>query len=207
MVWLKPRSEVVEHYNNCRSAIEASCRSYDAGNDWEAARLATSIYALIHDGGKNSRSILTQLGLRSTMRFVSYSVPPDKRNLLPSTPLVLTRVGPDGGKHFPVLDQGPRGPKLIQVRTWWELESVFSYQGNLLSRRRLVFSLRSQDGGAHVDRSLTDIEYVSMKHTAPALVFSRPPSPPEIIRGVELATMRHVAFEVLKSLDVMGRVD
>jgi hypothetical protein len=32
------------------SALEASSKNYDAGAEWEAERLATTVFNLVHDG-------------------------------------------------------------------------------------------------------------------------------------------------------------
>jgi hypothetical protein len=45
-----------------------------------------------------------------------------------------------------------------------------------------------------------------MKFTAPKWSFVMNGKPPEKIVGEELATMRHVAFELLKTLDALGEV-
>jgi hypothetical protein len=205
MVHIKARSEIIEHYNNCKSALEESCTGYDKGKTWEAQRLATSVYSMVHDGGKKSKSILSQLGLRASAKFVSYSTPVNKKNLIPSNPLVIYKITVGAGAEAtPMLENGPFAPKTVQFPTWWDDEFVFYDNGAGLNRRRLIFSLRSQDGGAHVDAKLTDTEYIGMKLTAPKWSFVSSGKPPEKIFGEELATMRHVAFELLKTLDSLG---
>jgi hypothetical protein len=207
MAYVKPRSEIVEHYNNCKAAIEASCEGFDNGQLWEAQRLASSVYSMVHDGGKNSQSILTQLGLRASTNFTSYVPQLDKENLIPSNPLVLYRITIGVGAEVrPMLDNGPRRSTTVQFPTWWEKEFVFYHDGSGLSRRGLVFSLRNQDGGAHVDAKLTDEEYIAMKLTASRWSYVSNGQPPEKIIGEELATMRHVAYEMLSTLDLLGEV-
>jgi hypothetical protein len=75
MAWTRPREEVLDALNQQREALIASCKSYDEGNRWEALRLATAVYIIVHDGGRNSKSILTQLGLRGSLRFVGSGIP------------------------------------------------------------------------------------------------------------------------------------
>src|SRR5882724_5796434 len=104
MTYVKTRSEIIDHYKKCKSALQASCEGYDKGNQWEASRLATAAYAMVSDGGKNSRSILTQLGLRSSLKFISYSYPPNKNNMLPENPLTMVTVTAGvGASVLPVL--------------------------------------------------------------------------------------------------------
>jgi hypothetical protein len=96
----------------------------------------------------------------------------------------------------------------VQFPTWWEKEFIFRdgdrYQ---LTRRALVFSLRNQDGGSHVDARLTDEAYVRFSKeniSTPVAVFSDLQH--KAILGDEQASMRQVAWELLKSLDTLGEV-
>jgi hypothetical protein len=209
VAYIKSRSEIVEHFRGQKQALQTSCESFDGGNKWEAARLATTVYSLVHDGGRNSQSILTQLGLRASLRLPSTGVV-HPGNLLRDTPLVMHRIKGDGSADcLPLLDQGaPREEHLVQFPTWWDKETIFrdgdQYQ---LTRKGLVFSLRNQDGGSHVGAKLTDAAYVRLSKeniSTPSAVFSgRPPKP---LLGDEQASMRQVAWELLKSLDAMGDI-
>jgi hypothetical protein len=73
-----------------------------------------------------------------------------------------------------------------------------------LTRRRLVFALRHQDGGGHVG-TLTDDAYVRLKAGGGWFggVSDRPPEP--LINGVT-ATMRQVGWEVTETLKMLGDV-
>src|SRR5258708_10006160 len=59
----RPRAELIELLKHHRQALAASCTSYDSGNEWEAARLATTVFTLVHDGG-SIISLLTRPRLR-----------------------------------------------------------------------------------------------------------------------------------------------
>lgn len=41
---------VVRELSEQLSALRASCPGYDAGHQWEAKRIATALYTLLHDG-------------------------------------------------------------------------------------------------------------------------------------------------------------
>ena len=160
----RPRSEVLDQLARRRSALESSCTGFDRGDDWEVERIATEVFTLVHDGG-SIVSVLSQLGLRSSARFVSTTRRIDKKNLLEDTPLVLMRLATDGARYLPRLGEGPTLPYPVQFKTWWEKELIFRHNNFELTRRRLVFALRHQDGGGHVGR-LTDSSYVHFKTTA-----------------------------------------
>jgi hypothetical protein len=55
-------NEIVDAYYTQRKALAASCEAYDRGSKWEAARLATSVFMMVHDAGKN-HSIVSQCGV------------------------------------------------------------------------------------------------------------------------------------------------
>jgi hypothetical protein len=207
MVWVKTRAELIEHFNSQRQALIASSAGYDAGHYWEASRLATAVYQLVHDGGRNSRSILTQLGLRASLRFLSTGEA-SLLNMIRDTPLIAQRISGDGtAQSIPLLDGGPPGEfTSLQFPTWWERSIIFQDGNHKLTRKKLVFSLRNQDGGSHTDPSLTDEAYVRIareQFSTPRAVF---PTGDVAILGAEHATMRQIAFEVLKSFEALGTV-
>lgn len=201
MHYIKSREEIVEHLNVSKSALEVSCKSFDEGNRWEAVRLATTVYSLVHDGGKNSVSILTQLGLRASLRL------PSRANIIPGnlvadTPLVVFQISSRGPECLPLLNK-PMGAeaKLLQFQRWWDQTILREGDRFSVSRRNLVFSLRNQDGGAHVDSSLKDEAYVrfsKLNASTPRMVSSSGGEIP--FSGIAEASMRHVASELLQAL-------
>jgi hypothetical protein len=50
--------------------LRASCDAYDAGDKWEAIRLATVVFTLVHDHG-NIHSILSQLGIKHKIIYMA----------------------------------------------------------------------------------------------------------------------------------------
>jgi len=66
----RPRQELVEKFKNQIKALDASSANYDAGEDWEAERLANAVFNLVFDGGKIA-SVLSQLEVKDSLRFVS----------------------------------------------------------------------------------------------------------------------------------------
>jgi hypothetical protein len=162
MGWVRPRHEIEEALAIQRLAITASCKAYDLGERWEAIRLATAVFTVVHDAGKKYISILSQLGLRAKLRFVASGFEYSPRNVLRETHLVSTRIYSDGtAEYLPLIqsDMADMG-RLLQFREWWEREIIFRDGQFHLTRRNLVFNLRSQDGGAHFDPELRDPNYV-----------------------------------------------
>ena len=208
----RPRAELIQLLAEQRQALAASCDGYDRGNDWEAARLATTVYTLVHDGGSIT-SLLTQLGMRASLRFVStgrYQPPPNMRISSSSPPLVGFRGDANGMKLVPRFSLAGEGsappPQLIQFPTWWTKENVFHEPsgGAELTRRRLIFALRHQDGGSHIGE-LTDPSYVRLKAGAGFFGNAADGSPRAMIEAAT-ATMRQVAWEVTETLKQLGEV-
>src|SRR2546421_47685 len=94
----RTRAELVTMLAEQRAALATSCGSFDEGNDWEAARLAITIFNLVHDDRKII-SLLTQLGLRASLRFVSSGRDEsDKYVKLATPPLVMGQFNMGTGK-------------------------------------------------------------------------------------------------------------
>lgn len=201
----RPRSEFVEAYRNQVAALKSSCEAYDQGSNWEAYRLAVAVYALVHDGGRNSTSILTHLGLRSSLRFItsSQSSPALGNEAWPLASMQIG-VGEDGEpfvRYLPKLDKAPID-RLLQFPQWWTEELVVKDDHGALTRKQLVFSLRNSEGsGAHIDEKLRP-DYHRITRETPEkrrLITSMGHSIPS--HGIERAAMRQIAWELLGSLD------
>lgn len=205
----RSRSELIELYDFHRRALVASAAAYDAGEKLEALRMATSVSTLVHDGGRNNVSLLTQLGLRAGAWFMATGQPTDPRNLMRQVPLTFTRIRttPSGpiASIEPKLDDFDVQPRMIRFTHWWNDEGIFLDGSLRLTRKNLVFNLRSREGGAHVDATQDDPNYLRMAYeaiTTPRLLSSlggKEDNSP--ILGAELASMRQITFELLKSLE------
>ena len=143
----------------------------------KAKRLATSIYALCYDpayGSSRTKSLLSQMHLINNLEFLS-----SKKVHHPSefirTPLLILSGGVEPFHFEPLLDTRPEFYEWLRFKKWWE-ETVFTtWTGRTLSRKNLVLTMRSQDGGAHVDESIRDEEYFELKTSVdPGLMRNKP---------------------------------
>ena len=108
MTWIRSREEIERALEIQRQALISSAEAYDRGDTWEALRLATTVYVIVHDGGKKYRSILTELGVRGSLRFVSTAFKYAPNNILRETHLLTTRVYSDGTAEYrPLLGEVP----------------------------------------------------------------------------------------------------
>lgn len=201
--------ELVEKLTTQMKALRSSAAAYDKGELWEAERLAATVYILLHDGAGRTKSLLGQLGKKNSLQYVSTSrgfrcefagwgsklISPEA---YPPTPLVVVRMNDEGVNFAPLCEaMDPSWSRLLPFSRWYD-EAVFkTASGRELSRKNLIFSLRSQDGGAHIDAHLRDEAYVGLfKDASPQLRAGGKPIP-----GAHFATMRQITWELEKTLE------
>jgi hypothetical protein len=117
--------------------MRRSAEHFDAGDESEAAQLATHIRVLVHDpvGPSRSRSLLMQLGLKHQIGYVDTTIrrpelPPGFDQLPPGSIVIhsgitVTEMGGDSGVRFraPLSDLAPErlGPP-VSFEQWWTPE-------------------------------------------------------------------------------------
>lgn len=202
--WQRPRAELIAQLANQRKALGASAENYDRGEKWEAQRLATTVYTLVHDGGRNSQSILTQIGIRGSLRFISSGRPVDHRNLADEHPLVMMQIGGENSGYVPRLGESSNENRNVQFDRWWTSDLIYRSREKTLSRRELVFALRDKEGGSHFDPQLNDDGYLAMTRDATRGWYVTTDNGPSArLLGLELASMRQVAWELIESLNTI----
>lgn len=187
--------DLEQHLREQIEFLESSAAGFDAGTVSEAKRLAARLRVLLHDKGRNSHSLLGQLGLKSG-NFLSSGNPPMEGTQgghcgLASVPL----SGPKKGTFQPLLDEaGPRVWKPFEE--WWGEVVIIDREGAELTREDLVLIAANQDGGAHVDPSV-DQRYsdLTKKNSVGMLSIANGKSVPII--HAERAALRQIAHEVL----------
>lgn len=162
----KTPSELREAFDRQVRNFRRSIASFDDGHIEEAERLATSLYTLFFDGGSNAKSAAKLAGVKDNLRF------PDSRFPQPKEPYAV-RIGPPlcviglGGRYWPrnharvqesIFEDAPEYSRL-PFKKWWEQVVYSTDSGRELSRKNLVFSMRTQDGGAHIDKKLKNEAY------------------------------------------------
>lgn len=194
-----------------RKALLASCTNYDSGNnDWEAKRIATSVFNLVNDNPRNSSSILSQLRIRKRFKYFSSIKRPNLSVITLAsfgTPLTLLRlnVGQTAESTYrPYLSDLPHQPVgFVEFDQWWNGDTIFVNSANAtLTRLNLTCALRSKDGGSHYDETLPESPYTDLKSTAPLVVGEdgKPVPPTHLAKNAHLASMRQIAWELEYSL-------
>jgi hypothetical protein len=203
----RPREELIELYERQMKALEASCVAYDAGEEWEAERLATTVFNLVHDGGSIA-SLLSQLELKDSLKFVSsgrMQQLPFGAPTVASPVLLLMRFDEKGAHYLPKLGDGPPVYASVPFEDWWKSELIYQEKAaGQLNRARLVYALRHQDGGGHIGK-LTDEVYIHLKKGAGWQIV-HPDGNSEPVSNLVAASMRQIAWEVAATLKQLGDV-
>lgn len=175
--------------------LRASSNSYDSGFTGEAKRLATVIRTLVHET-RESQSLLGQLEIRNKIHYYNTAIPQSQFGL---TGIKTSTNGISSYTEYvaPLDNGGPlrKERPWILLPEWWDAMKVL-YDGQAyFTRKKLVLSLVNKDGGAHVDPQL-DEAYANLSRNNTLNVF-HDGAP---VKGVELASVRQIAFELCRSL-------
>lgn len=188
------RDEIRKRLKDHIQYLIDSCKSYDEGKTAEARRMAVTIRVLLHDTN-NSTSLLKQLDKKDIL-FYDTAYEHDPNNMLTTTGLASIRIG-GGVKYIPHLNDFSYGRGKIPFQEWWDQIVVVDKHGKELSRKKFVTTMANQDGGAHVDPKL-DSDYYNATR-GDSLGWTDLNGNP--IEDIDLASIRQISFEVLKSLE------
>jgi len=187
------------------SQLLRSVDAYEQGHTDEARRMALAIRILLHDTSRQT-SLLTHLGLKQSITYYDTASEIDPRQhgshlslLTLLMPIVDGKPGPSRVEAR--LDNQPQSPKseMQEFATWWTMPVIRDDRGETYSRQDIVLFLANQDGGAHVDLKV-DPKYLRLARGEATEWRPVGPSAAEFVEGIELATARQVAHEVLVTL-------
>lgn len=219
----KTREELEEALHRQIKRLRRAAAIYDEDNYEEAETLANVACTLLNES-RGSQSLLGQLGIKSQLRFHDSTasafkkpeVPGEKWNL--GLPLCKLRVYGDRAEYRAPLDQreGSAAPGDLLFQEWWEQKVYMPFPEMQLSRRELAWTLRSQDGGTHVDDHIKNEAYLWLSTVADAracflpgqgavmAIGAGPPPEGRPIENGHWATMRQIAWELDKALTEYG---
>lgn len=183
-----------EHYG----FLVASSESYDRGSLAEAKRLAVSIRVLVHDTPA-SASLLGQLGMKGGTFIDTATERPQPGIRTSYAGLIGMFLGRGSSKYLPHLDSSES--KTVPFEQWWNAPIIIDFAQREITRRRLILAVANKDGGAHVDPELDDIYADLSRSNSMGRMYSSD-GPWEPIIGVEHASVRQVAHEVLRTFNV-----
>lgn len=185
--------------------LEALADSYDAGNIIVAKSIATTIRVLVHDTA-NSHSLLGQLGMK-TKKFYDTALFLDDDSISADVVRVgsfcgLAGIGVGIKENFvPFLDDAPT--KIfgyVDFNDYWNRVIFIDQQSNSFTRKEIILAVANQDGGAHVDPRIEE-KYKKLAHdNALGWMASADGKTWGVLPGSELAAIRQIAHEFLRTL-------
>jgi len=194
--YLQTKEELDKHLKEQIDFLKSSCDAYDDGNKEEAKRIASTIRTLVHDTGR-SKSLLSQLGIKDKLKFhdSSFEEKP-KDGIRIGTYAALVAISPRG--YFPSLDDS-LGKNNVNFSDYWNKAIFIDQENNTFSREDVVLYLANKNGGSHVDPSL-DEKYAKLSRQNSIGWKAGVGDKLSEMTGVELAAMRQIGHEILKTL-------
>jgi hypothetical protein len=182
--------------------LELHCKSYDEGHTYVARHIATLVRVLVHDTD-SSHSLLGQLGIKQQNFFDS-----SQENIrVEEIKFIGAKSHLAGGgigqnsQYIPYLDSTPHKPMgFVIFDDWWNRSVLIIDQRNIFSRSFIILKMANQAGGAHVDTKLDEKYYKLTKSNLMGVKTSFDGSEEKDMTGIELAIIRQIGHELLKTL-------
>lgn len=182
--------------------MRASSVSFDNGYIGEAHRLAVCVRAIVQDTGKVP-SILRQLRVQDTIYFYDNCPEYNPALNLPFSGLAIPIVGARDVSYIPRLGRNP-GVKFRKVffDEWWNKPVIVdSSKGLGLSREGIIISV-SNTYADSLDRTLhKEYNRLILENSLDWVEEGECVEKDETMMQMEFASSRHIAFELLKSLE------
>jgi len=213
-----------------RRFLAVSCAAFDAGDQAEGKRIASTMRALLQSFGSDP-ALLVQLDMRDQLGWLDTA-----GSMLPlvagaQTPLVYLSV--DGRLHesrsswLPRLDawdrrleERPRLPPEVEemlarmrddrslrsrgswlpFAQWWEAEVLRDVGGRTVTRAELVDALANTDREMHADPELGELYRMLSRPSSAGWTIKQELGPAVPLVTPALASVRQIAFEVEASL-------
>lgn len=183
--------------------LKALCELYDNGDTIVAKSIATSVRVLVHNTNKSS-SLLSQLGHKNikfhdTAGGIDLDYDIDTQRIGPYHALV--GAGTANSKYIPYLDNAmPGALKYVTFDEYWNRKIFIDSKGNIFTRKDIILAVANKDGGAHVDPKL-DERYVELSRKNSMGIISGINNNLRPIEGAELAAIRQIGHELIRTLD------
>jgi hypothetical protein len=189
-------ADLESHLSDQLGSLQRAAHAFDEGYKAEAKRMATILRVLLHT--KRYPSLLRQLA-RDQMDFIDSADPPIAGNLL-STHGLIGFTFHNGRVFYSAKLDGEERLQKIPFEEWWFATAFNDKEGRVLSRADVVLTAADQDGGAHVDQVLRDDYAALARKNSLDWVTEDGLGQQIALAGPDLAAIRQIAHEVLKTL-------
>jgi len=198
--------EFKSHFKEQIEFLIRSASAYDEGFESEAKRMANVLRVLLYDtNGPMTSLLLSHLG-KKDMKFYDTASDLVPGNPLPESTLIITKMqtGQGGkGTYVAPLDENFAkfiyGDRQLSFSDWWNKEVIKDDKNRKLTRKDIVLFVCHKDGGAHIDENLDDVYFDLTRNNSLGLKYFVSDNEGEV-KGAELASIRQITHEVLKSI-------
>jgi hypothetical protein len=201
---LRDRPRLIAALRTQHSSLRELGASYDSGWEGGAYHLAVVVRVLCHDTSQ-SRSLLEQLGEKTSMRFkdTAWHSPPG--NLLPTNGLVIQQMTAGTGLRYvaPVAMELPFANPDLPFEAWWTSPIGVDGAHVTWNRKRFILTAANQEGGAHIDpmqeldvRALEEENSMGWTFSDPWVGTDQP-----ALNGPMLPSIRQISYELQRTLE------
>lgn len=197
MKYKQDNEELKAQWDDQIDFISMSAEAFDKGNEKEAKRIAANLRILFHET-KISHSLLKQLNLKNNFLLISSGVQYSPSNLLSSWTLLTMKISGEGSKYCPVGLDFDDATQLMKYDDWWN-EIIFDDKKYVYTRKDIVLFVANEDGGSHVDPSLSGKHAALAKYNSLGWTDHNGKNP---MNNPIYAAIRQIAYEVLASVKI-----
>jgi SEC-C motif len=190
------------HLSEQLDLLRSPVRDYDSGMEHAAKSIADTIRLFVKTKGQTT-SLLEHLGVQTQLGWVDRGPPAPPHGAIVisfGVCVVETRFDTGRTRYEPAMrNLAPdRSHPLVSFKDWWERTILTDQLGNRFSRADLVLSVAEQDGGTHIDAVVNEKYRQLTRENSLGL---RQSSELPIANSVALASVRHIAEELLETID------
>lgn len=194
----RPQGEVDKQLAIQLKMLREACDRFDAGADYEAPNLAR-IMRILFRKTRNQHPLLEQAGLEGSM-FVDTAIQETTGGLLSYAGLISTALRSDGTVGFRADLDDRLGNRLVAFDEWWNASVIRTQQGQRYTRADVVLAVADQDGGTHVDPTLSEAYFELSRNNVLAWHKQENGGPTEPLADPHYFMVRQIAHEALRSL-------
>lgn len=174
---------------------------YDSGKTVVAKSIASSIRVLVHQS-PTSHALLEQMGILGQDFYDTAQLRADHNGGIWSgsySALLGIAIGSNHSGYVPNLDSD-KDVRWVPFQKYWNEIIFVDQENNSFTRKDIVLAVANQDGGSHVDPGL-DPKYEKLSRNNSLGWITGGDGSWGGLKGAELASVRQIAHELLKTLD------
>lgn len=191
--------ELKDYTRQLLQFMKESAESFDMDQMGEANRIAVCIRTLVQDT-RLTKSILSRLGLKDLYVY-DMSLHYNPEIDLPFSGIAIVTIGKKTNRYVPRLDGfGRIAPRKVTFAQWWDQTVIVNKGENVnLTRGDIVLGVSNTYFGG-LNAKLNEF-YNEIYTRRPNVWDGEVEHISEDMISIEFASVRHIAFELLKALE------